>query len=233
MRRIPDALPFLSPGRHRRRRHGVCLMEFTSIIAGERFSDHPRCTDPALAAVARAVNDYSSDAARQPLAGLASDLSVACCTDASVGYAVARRCLLTALPHAHQPRRRVLVVGLLGLDRASREESRGWRPDFVDIDIDIDIDTELGLMPYARELEEASAFLRAQRVTPREYLRRGLPLAIETAIATIAAEASRSDDVLRALLEDCLYDVRRAAAVAQVPSAMCAGSSDTSVSSPR
>ena len=227
MRRIPDALPFLSPGRHRRRRRGVCLMEYTSIIAGERFSDHPKCTDPALAAVARAVNDYSSDAARQPLVELASDLSVAHLTDPSVGYAVARRCLLTALPYSHQPRRRVLVVGLLGLDRASRDMSRGWRPDFVDVD------TELGLMPFDRELDEATAFLRAQRVTPREHLRRGLPLAIETAIATIAEEASDSDAVLRALLDDCLYDVRRAATVTQVPSAMCAASSDTSVNSRR
>ena len=226
MSRIPDALPFLSPGRHRRRRHGVCLMEYTSILAGERFTDHPRCTDPALAAVARAVNDYSSDAARQRLAVLASDLTAAHRTDPQVGYLLARRCLLTALPYSVLPRRRVLSVGLLGLGRASRDLSRGWRPDFVDVD------TELGLMPYAGELEAAGEFLRAQGVTPDEYVRRGLPLAIETAIATIAAEAADSDDVLLALLEDCLRDVRRSAAVPQVPSASCAASSDTSVSSP-
>jgi hypothetical protein len=202
-------------------------MEYTSIIAGERFSDHPRCTDPALAAVARAVNDYSSDAARQRLAILASELSVARRTDPSVGYLVARRCLLTALPYSHQPRRRVLAVGLLGLDRASRDMSKGWRPDFVDVD------TELGLIAYDGELAEASAFLAAERVTPRDYVRRGLPLAIETAVATIAQEATDADDVLHALLEDCLRDVRRTAEPAQVPSAPCAASSDTSVSSRR
>jgi hypothetical protein len=202
-------------------------MEYTSIIAGERFSDHPRCTDPALAAVARAVNDYSSDAGRQQLAALASDLSVAHRSDPNVGYLVARRCLLTALPYSVQPRRRVLSVGLLGLDRAARDMSRGWRPDFVDVD------TELGLMPYDGELAAASAFLREQRVTPGEYVRRGLPLAIETAVATIAEEAADADDVLRALLEDCLYDVRRSATPARVPSATCAASSDTSVSSRR
>src|SRR3954454_8719604 len=111
MRRIPDALPFLSPGRHRRRRRGVCLMEYTSIIAGERFSDRPRCTDPVLAAIARAVNDYTSDAARQRLAVLAGDLSTAGQADRAVGYALARRCLLTALPHASGQRRHVLAVG--------------------------------------------------------------------------------------------------------------------------
>ena len=227
MTRIPAALPLLSAGRHRRRRHGVCLMEYTSIIAGERFSDHPHCTDPALAAVARAVNDYSSDEARQGLAVLASELSVARPADPSVGYLVARRCLLTALPYSTHPRRRVLSVGLLGLDRASRDLSRGWRPDMVDVD------TELGLMPYDGELAAASAFLAEQGVTPKEYVRRGLPLAIETAVATIAQEASDADDVLHALLEDCLYDVRRGAAGTQVPSATCAGSSDTSVNSRR
>jgi len=224
MRRIPDALPYLRPGRHRRRRRGVCLMEYTSIIAGERFSDHPRCTDPALAAVARAVNDYSSDRARQRLAVLASELSVARRTDSDVDYLVARRCLLTALPFAEGSRRRVLAVGLLGLDRASRDLSRGWRPDFVDVD------TELGLMPYDGEMSSASAFLQAQRVTPGDYVRRGLPVAIETAVATIAERAPDADGVLRALLEDCLRDVRRPTATAPVPSAPCAASSDTSVS---
>ena len=224
MPRIPDSLPLLSPGRHRRRRHGVCLMELTSIVAGEAFSDHPRCTDPALAAVARAVNDYSSDAARQRLAVLAADLSAARRVDPGTGYAVARRCLLTALPYADEGRRRVLAVGLLGLDRAARDLSRGWRPDFVDVD------TELGLMPYDGDLAAAAAFLAAQRVRPADYVRRGLPLAIETAVATIAERAAAPDDLLRGLLTDCLADVRRSASKAQVPSAMCAASSDTSVS---
>jgi hypothetical protein len=202
-------------------------MEYTSIIAGERFSDHPRCTDPALAAVARAVNDYSSDGARQRLAVLASELSVARRTDPTVDYLVARRCLLTALPYSMQPRRRVLSVGLLGLDRASRDLSRGWRPDMVDVD------TELGLMAYDGELAAASAYLEELGVTPREYVRRGLPMAIETAVATIAQEASDADDVLHALLEDCLYEVRREEVPSQVRSATCAASSDTSVNSRR
>jgi hypothetical protein len=224
MARIPGSLPLLSPGRHRRRRHGVCLMEFTSIVAGEPFSDHPRCTDPALAAVARAVNDYSSAPGRQSLAVLAADLSVARGTDPGIGYHVARRCLLTALPYADKSRRKVLTVGLLGLDRAARDLSRGWRPDVVDVD------TELGLMPYDGELGAAAAFLAEQRVRPADYVRRGLPLAIETAVATIAEGAPDADGLLRGLLTDCLADVRRSASMPQVPSAMCAASSGTSVS---
>src|SRR5258708_21196521 len=73
-RRAPDVLPILSPGRHRRPRRGACLMEYTSLLAGERFSDSPACTDPVLAALARAVNDYTGDVAPQPLPPLAGAL---------------------------------------------------------------------------------------------------------------------------------------------------------------
>src|SRR5438445_434573 len=97
MTRMPDGLPLLRPGRHHRKHSGVCLMEYTSILAGEHFSDHPRCTDPVLATVARAVNDYSTDKGRQRLAVLASDLTAASPAGGDAGYALARRCLLTAL----------------------------------------------------------------------------------------------------------------------------------------
>lgn len=206
MSRIPDTLPLLSPGRHRRRRRGVCLMEYTSIIAGERFSDHPRCTDPVLAAIARAVNDYSTDAGRQRLAVLASELTAANGADPAIRFAIARRCLLTALPHARPERRRVLVIGLLGLDRAAHAQSRGWRPDMVTLD------TEFALLAEADELTAAAGWLQRQRVTPREYLRHGLPAAVELAIATVAREADDPDEVLGDLLRDCVADYRQAAA---------------------
>jgi hypothetical protein len=43
-------------------------MEFASYLAGERWSDHPSCTHPALARLARLVNDWTSDAERGRLA---------------------------------------------------------------------------------------------------------------------------------------------------------------------
>jgi hypothetical protein len=45
-------------------------MELASLLAGERWSDHPACTHPLLAAVARHVNDHTSDVGRQRLADL-------------------------------------------------------------------------------------------------------------------------------------------------------------------
>lgn len=60
-------LPILSAGRHRSAKRGACFMEFASYLAGERWSDHPACTHPNLAAIARLVNDLSSDEARSRL----------------------------------------------------------------------------------------------------------------------------------------------------------------------
>ena len=51
----PVVLPILSRGKHRSPRKGACFMEFASLLAGERWSDHPACTHPLLAAVARHV----------------------------------------------------------------------------------------------------------------------------------------------------------------------------------
>ena len=45
-------------------RKGACFMEYASYLAGEDWSDHPACTHPLLAAIARHVNDCTTDAAR-------------------------------------------------------------------------------------------------------------------------------------------------------------------------
>ena len=65
---LPDGIPVLSRGRHRTPRRGACFMELASVLAGERWSDHPSCTHPLLGQLARLVNDHTSDAGRQELA---------------------------------------------------------------------------------------------------------------------------------------------------------------------
>jgi len=64
---LPDGIPVLSRGRHRTPRRGACFMELASLLAGERWSDHPPCTHPLLAQLAQLVNDHTSDAGRQRL----------------------------------------------------------------------------------------------------------------------------------------------------------------------
>jgi len=69
------AAPLLYPGSHLTSEDGACLMEVVSTLAGEDFSDHPRCTDPVVAALARLVNDEMTDQARQSLWPLARKLA--------------------------------------------------------------------------------------------------------------------------------------------------------------
>jgi hypothetical protein len=60
----PQALPVLGQGKHRNPSRGACFMEYTSVLAGEPFTDSPRCVDAELAAVLRGANDMLSDEER-------------------------------------------------------------------------------------------------------------------------------------------------------------------------
>lgn len=79
---VPDGLPQLRAGGHLCPEDGACLMEYVSLLAGTQFGDHPTCTDPTLAALARLVNDSSTDAGRPALALLAPALASAPATGA-------------------------------------------------------------------------------------------------------------------------------------------------------
>lgn len=69
-----NGLPVLSCGKHSDPRDGACLMEYVSVLAGEKFSDHPKCTGRLLAHLARMVNDATSGSGRPALALLAAEL---------------------------------------------------------------------------------------------------------------------------------------------------------------
>src|SRR5438874_10885336 len=57
----------LGVGRHDRPGAVVCIMELASMLAGERFSDHPVSVDPVVAAILRAYNDALEDFRRPDL----------------------------------------------------------------------------------------------------------------------------------------------------------------------
>ncbi|WP_086564776.1 hypothetical protein [Streptomyces africanus] len=73
--RPPDGLA--APGRftHLHPDDGACLMENAALLAGGRFTDSPPGTHPALAALARVVNDSVGDATRHALWPLAAELA--------------------------------------------------------------------------------------------------------------------------------------------------------------
>ena len=127
--RRPDGLPMLERGGHRSPDQGACLMEYVSVLAGTRFSDHPRCTHPALAQLARVVNDEVVDpAARSRLAVLAPDLIGTRCRDPRITLTVMACCLRAAV--AARPQGRDLLQALERIDaqlnRLQAQQGRRW-----------------------------------------------------------------------------------------------------------
>ncbi len=113
----PDLMPVLSRGKHRNARKGACFMELASYLAGEKWSDHPACTHPVLAAMARDVNDYVADGSRAELALLIPEVIGLVSEDPRADAWIAREAALTALPITSAERQGVCAVGLLRCER--------------------------------------------------------------------------------------------------------------------
>jgi hypothetical protein len=57
----------LSKGKHTSKEHGACVMELSSMLGDEPFSDHPASVCPVIASLLRAYNDSIDDQRRQDL----------------------------------------------------------------------------------------------------------------------------------------------------------------------
>ena len=110
----PQYLPTLSAGRHTSPEKGACFMEYASLLAGERWSDHPACTDPVLAALARCVNDAVSDETRS---GLAIEVPrvIGLLGGEELSLLVGLRAAASALPIAAEHHQRALAVAAIGM----------------------------------------------------------------------------------------------------------------------
>jgi hypothetical protein len=117
----PVLLPILSRGKHRSPRKGACFMEFASLLAGERWSDHPACTHPPVAAVARHVNDFTSDAGRARLAELIPSVIGLTVEGLHIDARIALGSARLALPVVAAERQRVLAVAVLSCERVLAE----------------------------------------------------------------------------------------------------------------
>lgn len=126
MAQIPDQLPVISRGRHLEPEDGGCIMEIVSLLAGERWSDAPRCTHPLLAAVARLVNDEVADDTRQELVHLVPDLVGAVGDGPATSPAIVRTCArvgLTVDPSSRRLRHALSVAE----DRLAHLHDTHWR----------------------------------------------------------------------------------------------------------
>jgi hypothetical protein len=118
---VPDLVPILSRGKHRNARKGACFMELASFLAGERWTDHPRCTHPLLGSVCRLVNDLTADEHRARLAEMIPCVIGMTSDDPRVDARIALRCARAALPIAAAEDQNVMAVAVLAAERALAE----------------------------------------------------------------------------------------------------------------
>jgi hypothetical protein len=105
----PDAIR-LDRGNHPDPGTGCCLMEYVSVLDGGRFGSLPRCTHPALAALAMQVNDRTSDRGRAALVTRAERLRRAGSDDPGLTWRLVEVCataVLTRAPGDPAARRRL------------------------------------------------------------------------------------------------------------------------------
>jgi hypothetical protein len=88
-------------------------MEYASYLAGADWSDHPDCTHPLLALVAREVNDETSDAARADLAPMIPSVIGVTPHDSRLVPALVVRCVRLVLPVVSRQFQRNLAAALL------------------------------------------------------------------------------------------------------------------------
>lgn len=188
---VPDALPVLSRGKHWSPRRGACFMEFASVLAGERWSDHPACTHPVLSALARAVNDLIGDGDRQQLLGLVPTV-VGRTGDERTWLALPVAVAASVVHDVPEAKQRVLAAGLLQAERLCGDD-----PALASV------------RRQAREaLESVPGAVRwveqlgvRGRITPKMFVRNCAPTMVRCSVEGVAIGSPGDGMRLRALLE--------------------------------
>jgi hypothetical protein len=172
-------------------------MEFASFLAGERWSDHPSCTHPLVATLARDVNDLTTDAGRDELMPLVTRVIGVQEVDEVRAAMIAAT---AALPVASLDRQRALGVGILllvaaGAPRADADRAFALAPD-----------TEQWAVRYLSEHPRHTFTLRTCEAV------------VHTSVVGIAlACIDDADARLHALLESVLDEVAPVVAAAPRP----------------
>jgi len=194
----PELIPILSRGKHRNPRTGACFMEFVSYLAGERWSDHPACTHPLLAAVARNVNDCTSDAGRPRLAELIPSVIGLTGDDLHIDVRIALVCARRALPVAAAERQQTMAVSVLACERvlAAMDGRPAGR-------LEEQSQQALAQAPHAAQW--ARSFTRDIPISPKAFRQHVAPTTVRAAVEGIAlACVPQPDAMLRALLIDAI-----------------------------
>jgi hypothetical protein len=167
-------------------------MEMASVLAGERWSDHPACTHALLGHLARLVNDHTTDAARDRLAILIP--SVVGLSGGGDRWAVGftGQIALHALPDAPENAQRALAAGLVRV--------RQLRPVVgpAPLPRDEEVEAALALVPSA--LSWLRRFGVDRPITPRTFVTRAAPSVVTAAVVGLAEHEPDPDTRMRELL---------------------------------
>ncbi len=202
MDKLEMSVPVLSRGKHRNARKGACFMEFASYLAGEPWSDHPGCTHPLLAGVARDVNDCTTDAGRSRLAPLIPSVIGLTPDDPHVVPRITARCIQHALPVVSQERQYILAVALLVGERQLAQLD-GRPLDSMEPESQAALESVPAAAKWARTFTA-----KAHRNHP-DYGRRTAPRAVSCAVEGISqACVSNPDDRLFDLLSAAIAEAQ-------------------------
>ena len=199
---VPDGLPVLSRGKHRSARKGACFMEMASVLANEPWSDHPRCTHPLLAHLARLVNDYTSDDNRGELAVLVPSVVGLRGGDLAWMVDLTAAVALRALPDVPEPSQRALAAGLVRCEEVANSLEPGA---VVASDA---VRQALERVPSA--VDWARQFTAGSTVSPKQFQKRSAPSVMTCAVRGLAATGAPDLDArLRNLLRTAITTAER------------------------
>ncbi|GGO64008.1 hypothetical protein [Nonomuraea cavernae] len=175
-------------------------MELASYLAGERWSDHPACTHPLLAALARLVNDNVGDESRAELVELVPSIIGLAGDDLRVDARLALRCATTALPVAAAERQLALAVSVLAAEEmlARLDGAPSGR---------MSERSREAMAQVPQAAEQARRFSRAARITEKGFRRYAAPNAVQLSVVGIVqACVPDPDRLLRELLAGAIGD---------------------------
>jgi hypothetical protein len=200
----PEVFPVLSRGKHRNPRKGACFMEMASYLAGERWSDHPRCTHPLLAQLARLVNDHTSDTRRSELAGLIPSVIGLTSDDPRVDARIALLSARAGLPVVAALRQNAMAVAILRAERvlANLEGGPADR---------MDDQSRLALAQAPQAAAWARRFIGSSDISLSRFRRYAAPSTVRCGVQGIAeACVPDPDGLMRQLLVDTIHDCTQA-----------------------
>jgi hypothetical protein len=186
-------------------------MEMASYLAGERWSDHPSCTHPLLAMVARLVNDYTTDENRSRLTELIPAVIGLTTDDPRADVRIALRSATAALPVASAKRQNVMAVSVLAAERAlaglDGRDPGGLEPASV-----------AALDQVPRAAAWAREFVGRFHTSADDFHRFAAPHVARTAVEAIAeAAVPDADERLYDLLAAAISECAAVCAAAPVP----------------